>query len=277
MLFMPALRPDMIAKIPRIAPDLAVADLEDAVAANDKDEARALMVPAIAELPGTATTILVRVNPVGTPWFEADVAAAAASAAAGIVVPKLETLDQLRAIEDAWGSARPLVLVAGIESGLGVADARELLAGGVSAAYFGAEDFVADLGGRRTAAGDEVLYARSQVVLAARLAGVPAIDQAVVGIGDAEHFAADARAGGDLGYQGKICIHPSQVVLANAAYSPTPEQVEHARAVLAVGESGVGLLDGEMVDEVHLRMARAVLARAAAASGCAAEVGPVGS
>ncbi len=264
LLFMPALRADMIAKIPGLGADLAVADLEDAVAVGDKDEARGVAMPAIDALPETATTVLVRVNPVGTSWCEPDVAAVARSAAAGVVVPKLETLVELRTVEAAWraASARPPVLVAGIESALGVADARELLAAGVSAAYFGAEDYAADLGGRRTRAGLEVLYARSQVALAARLAGVPAIDQAVVTVGDPDHFTVDARAGADLGYQGKICIHPSQVGLAHAAFTPTPEQVEHARAVLAAGESGVGLLDGEMVDEVHLRMARAVLSRA---------------
>ena len=107
-----------------------------------------------------------------------------------------------------------------------------------------------------------MLYARSQVVLAAFLNGVPAIDQAVVAIGDDEAFRADARAGADLGYQGKICIHPSQVALAHDVHTPDAGQVAHAQAVLEAGATGVAVVDGQMVDDVHLRMARTTLARA---------------
>src|ERR1700688_3953186 len=89
LLFMPASRADMIAKIPRFAPDVAVADLEDAVAADGKEQARGTAVAAIDALGPGASTVLIRVNPVGTPWFAADVAAAAGCAATGIVVPKL--------------------------------------------------------------------------------------------------------------------------------------------------------------------------------------------
>jgi citrate lyase subunit beta / citryl-CoA lyase len=278
MLFMPATRADMIAKIPRIAPDVAVVDLEDAVAAGEKEDARRTASGAIDALdPAVAGTVLIRVNPVGTGWFAGDVAAAAACAAAGIVVPKLgtrlELLQVRRALaEHSWSDA---VLVAGIETALGVADARPLLTAGLGAdpgaaqgtvlsgAYFGAEDYIADIGGRRSPGGAEVLYARSQLCLAAFLAGLPAIDQAVVGLADDEHFLADARGGHNLGYQGKICIHPRQVELAHQVFTPTPDEVAHARAVLAVGAAGVGVVDGEMVDDVHVRLAQAVLARAA--------------
>jgi citrate lyase subunit beta / citryl-CoA lyase len=269
MLFMPASRADMIAKIPRIAPDVAVVDLEDAVAADAKDGARDIAAAAISALDPTArSTLLIRVNPVGTPWFAADVAMTADCAAAGLVVPKLETqhqLDQVRQVmaEHSWLDA---LLVAGLETALGVADARTLLARGVSGAYFGAEDFIADIGGRRTSGGEEVLYARSQVGLAAHLAGIPAIDQAVVNLADEAQFLADARAGRNLGYQGKICIHPRQVGLAHQVFTPTEAELAHAREVLAAGAAGVGVVDGQMIDDVHVRMARATLARAPADS-----------
>jgi citrate lyase subunit beta / citryl-CoA lyase len=269
LLFMPGTRADMIAKIPRIAPDVAAVDLEDAVAPADKRAARDTAVAAIDALdPGAlnqdgGTTVLVRVNPVGTPWFAADVAAAARCAAAGLVVPKLSTSQHLHELRQAlaennWTNA---LVVAGIETALGVADARPLLSGGLAGAYFGAEDFIADIGGLRSGEGTEVLYARSQVCLGAYLAGVPAIDQAVVGLGDDEHFLADAQAGRALGYQGKICIHPRQVELAHQVFTPTPEEVAHADAVLAAGEAGVGVVDGQMVDSVHVKMAQSVLAR----------------
>jgi len=276
LLFMPATRADMIAKIPSIAPDVAVADLEDAVAAGDKERARDIAAAAIDALypkdprsaknpedPATAR-VLIRVNAVGTPWFDGDVAAAAGCAAAGIVVPKLATPQELGHVrqalaEHSWSDA---VLIAGLETALGVADARALLSHGVSAVYFGAEDYIADIGGRRTRAGAEVLYARSRVALAAHLAGLPALDQVVTDLADDEHFLADAAGGRDLGYQGKMCIHPRQVALAHQVFTPTPAELEHAREVVAAGQAGVAVLDGQMVDEVHVRMARAVLARA---------------
>jgi citrate lyase subunit beta/citryl-CoA lyase len=276
LLFMPATRADMIAKIPSIAPDVAVADLEDAVAAGDKERARDIAAAAIDALypkdprsaknpedPATAR-VLIRVNAVGTPWFDGDVAAAAGCAAAGIVVPKLATPQELGHVrqalaEHSWSDA---VLIAGLETALGVADARALLSHGVSAVYFGAEDYIADIGGRRTRAGAEVLYARSRVALAAHLAGLPALDQVVTDLADDEHFLADAGGGRDLGYQGKMCIHPRQVALAHQVFTPTPAELTHAREVIAAGQAGVAVVDGQMVDEVHVRMARAVLARA---------------
>jgi citrate lyase subunit beta / citryl-CoA lyase len=264
LLFVPASRADMIAKIPRFAPDVAVADLEDAVPPGGKDQARQTATAAISEL-GRAgpSTILVRVNPVGSPWFDDDVAAAAGCRADGVVVPKLATLAELAHVHRALAAhGRPgALIIAGIETGLGVADARALLAGGLHGAYFGAEDYIADLGGRRSPGGQEVLYARSQVSLAAHLAGVPAVDQAVTGLSDEGHFLDDAHSGADLGYRGKICIHPRQVELAHQVFTPTPEEVAHARAVLAAGDAGVAVVGGHMIDDVHVRMARAVLSR----------------
>jgi citrate lyase subunit beta/citryl-CoA lyase len=264
LLFMPGTRADMIAKIARIVPDVAAVDLEDAVAPADKRSARDTAVAAIDALESDApTTVLVRVNPVGSPWFAADVAAAARCAAAGLVVPKLSRSQDLHELRQAlaennWTDA---LVVAGIETALGVADARPLLAGGLAGAYFGAEDYIADIGGQRTGEGKEVLYARSQVCLAAYLAGVPAIDEAVVGLGDDDFFLASAQAGRAIGYQGKICIHPRQVELAHQVFTPTPEEVAHAEAVLAAGDAGVGVVDGQMVDIVHVKMAQSVLAR----------------
>ena len=115
---------------------------------------------------------------------------------------------------------------------------------------------------RRTDTGEEVLYARSKVMLAARLAGVGAIDQAVVAIRDDTRFVADAEAGKSIGYTGKICVHPRQVELAHQVFTPSPEEIEHARRVLEMAAEGAGTVGGEMVDEVHVRMARRILARA---------------
>lgn len=260
VLFVPGGRADMIAKSPRSLPDIIVVDLEDAVAQADKDGARRTATEAVDELDAGDAVVLVRVNPPASPWFDADLAAVSGSRAAGVVLPKLERAEDLAAVRAALPPGA--VVCAGLETARGVADCRSLLSGGVDAVYFGAEDYIADLGGRRSTAGTEVLYARSRVVLAARLAAVPAVDQAVVAVHDHDRYRTDAEQGRDLGYQGKICLHPAQVEIARKVFSASPAEVEHARAVLAAGASGVGMVDGQMVDDVHLRMATALLARA---------------
>lgn len=260
LLFVPATRPDMLEKVGRVRPDAVVVDLEDAVAPGEKDAARAVAAEAVSAARPDAGTVLLRVNAVGSPWHADDVRTAAGPGFDGVVLPKYEHAEQLADLRAALGPGARVVV--GLESVRGVADARPLLAAGPDAAYFGAEDFVADIGGRRTPGSTEVLYARSAVVLAAALAGVAPLDQAVVAVRDDEAFRADAEQGRDLGYQGKICIHPNQVRLAHEVFTPTPEEVEHARAVLAAAEQGVGVVDGAMVDAVHLKMAQAVLARA---------------
>jgi citrate lyase subunit beta/citryl-CoA lyase len=269
LLFVPGGRADMIAKVGRAGADGVVLDLEDAVAADAKDAARATVVGSLDGLEVRAgSLVLVRVNAPGSPWFGADVAAVAGPRADGIVLPKLERTAQLSELRTLLAShGKPDgVVVGGLETALGVADSREILTAGATmglvGAYFGAEDFVADMGGRRTAEGVEVLYARSRVALAARLAGVPALDQVVVAVHDDAAFRADAEQARALGYPGKLCIHPRQVGLAHEVFTPSEAEVAHARAVIEASAAGVGVVDGEMVDDVHVRMARATLARA---------------
>lgn len=262
LLFLPGTQPDLLAKVPRWTPDVVVVDLEDAVPPAMKSEARGRAVEAIrSTAPLGPTTVLLRVNPPGTPWHQEDLAAALAAGASGIVLPKYDLTEhytRARAFLDDAG-AGSLTITVGIETALGVADARELLATGVTAAYFGAEDYTVDLGGERGPDSLEVLYARSQVALAGRLAGVPMIDQAVVSVRDHELYEREALAARRLGYSGKICIHPDQVRLAHHAFTPSTEQVVHARAVLKAAAEGVSVLDGQMIDEVHRRMADRIL------------------
>jgi citrate lyase subunit beta / citryl-CoA lyase len=262
LLFVPGSRPDMIAKLFRWTADAAVIDLEDAVPVAGKEAARQAGVAAAADLDLPGTAVLVRVNPAGSPWFRDDLRAVAAAASggavAGVVLPKCVSSAEL---VEARAEIPGALIVAGLETAAGVAGCRGLLARDVDAAYFGAEDYIADLGGRRTAAGLEVLHARSEVMLACRLAGIGAIDQAVVAIGDDEQYLADAEAGRAIGYTGKICVHPRQVELAHRVFTPSAVEVAHAREVLAVAEAGVGTVDGQMVDDVHIRLAQHVLHR----------------
>ena len=270
LLIAPASRPDMCAKLPRSGPDGVVLDLEDAVAPAAKAEARTQARVAAAELrslyPDLA--VFVRVNSPGTEWFADDVAEGLDEGLTGVVVPKLESGAQVDQVLDALNQAdrSHLRIMAGIETAAGAAQAADVLEHPqVSAAYFGAEDFITDMGGVRTDEGLEVLYARSQVALAARLAGVPVLDQVVTAFGDDERFLADAAVGRSIGYSGKICIHPAQVPLANQCFSPSPTERDRARALLAVwdealarGQASVAF-EGQMVDEPLARRARALL------------------
>jgi citrate lyase subunit beta/citryl-CoA lyase len=153
------------------------------------------------------------------------------------------------------------MIIAGVESVRGVKAAAEIFSAGVHAAYFGSEDLIADLGGRRRADSLEVLFARSQVRLDAHLYDVPLLDQAFLAVHDDEGFRVDAEIAVDLGFSGKICLHPDQVRLANELFSPSAAEIDHARQVLRASANGVGLLNGQMVDAVHRKMALQILRR----------------
>lgn len=266
MLIAPAARPDFLAKLPQRGADIVFIDCEDAVPANAKAEARATARAVTPELVAAGCPVLVRVNAIASAWFDDDIVAVHPAATA-VVVPKIETTGDLdraaRALDDA---GLDLGVVVGIETALGVADARPLLAHPrVVGAYFGAEDFIADMGGVRTTSNAEVHYARSAVALAGRLGGVPVVDQVVTDFRNDEVFATEAAEARNLGYAGKLCIHPGQVALANAAFRPTVAEIDRAERLLAAYQQasadGLAAIDfeGQMVDEPLAAQARRVL------------------
>ncbi|MDA3028333.1 MAG: CoA ester lyase [Actinomycetota bacterium] len=266
LLFAPAVRPDFIAKLPERGADAVVVDCEDATPPGAKQEARDNVRALVPEL-STRCTVTVRVNAVASEWFADDIAALVPEAAA-VVLPKIDSVDAMDTVARALDAAglSSVGVIAGIETALGVADARAVLGHPrIVAAYFGAEDFIADMGGVRTASNDEVLFARSAVALAGRLAGVPVLDQVVTDFRDDDRFnreCAEARA---LGYSGKLCIHPGQVTIANTAFVPSAEEVDRARRMLdayaTASAAGVSAIDfeGQMVDEPLAAQARRVL------------------
>ncbi len=266
LLTVPATRPDLVAKAPRAKPDAVFLDLEDGVPPGAKEAAREQAAAGARELldaePGLA--VFVRVNAPSTPWFAADLDALVPELS-GVVVPKLESRGDVEAVAAALERVGSLPILAGIESARGVAACEAILRDPVRWCYFGAEDFVADMGGVRTAGNVEVAYARARVALAARLGEVHAIDQIVADFRDDTRFLTEAREARALGYRGKLCIHPAQVALAHEAFTPSAEEVDRAARLLAAYEAaaarGEATLDfeGEMVDEPMARRARAVL------------------
>jgi citrate lyase subunit beta/citryl-CoA lyase len=255
-LFVPADRPELAAKAAAAQPDLVILDLEDAIPLAGKAAARASLAAAVAGV-GGSVPVFVRVNPVSSGLFADDLAAVPGDAA-GLVVPKFDATSQLESL----ARATSLPVIAGIETVQGVVDARDLLTSPVVGCYFGAEDYVADLGGVRTDANGEVAVARALVAMAARLAGIPALDMVTIDFRDEHRFSTEAREARALGYVGKLCIHPGQVSLANTAFLPSEAEVAHATRLLAAFDEARGAtiaFEGQMVDEVVAARARAIL------------------
>jgi len=260
-----------MARLPDRGADAVVVDLEDATPPSAKEEARTNVRSILPSIIGGAPQVFIRVNAVDSPWFVADIAEGLVDGLSGIVVPKIETTFQLDQVQDELQKSEhpDLRVLSGIETALGVADARVLLAHPiVMAAYFGAEDFIEDMGGVRTRGGEEVAYARSQVALAARLAGVASMDQVVTDFSDDVRFREESIVARAMGYDGKLCIHPCQVAIANGAFMPSAEEIAYAQRLLAAFDqasaSGVAAIDfeGQMVDEPLAARARRTLARA---------------
>lgn len=263
-LFVPALRaPEWIPKAIATGADAIIVDLEDATAPDEKDRAREV-VRGLA-LGGDAPWRVVRVNPGPDERFAADVAAAVAAGASGIVLPKGSRPEDVQRVP----AAIPAILVQ-IETARGVLRALELAEADprVVGLGFGGEDLSADLGVARTRELGEFPTARSLVGLAAAAAGVSAVDTPWFDLGDAAGAGREARAARQLGFSGKFVIHPSHVAAVNEAFTPTDDETRSARriieafdAAVAAG-SGVAKLDGRMIDMPVVVSARRVLARA---------------
>jgi len=276
LLFAPANRPDLLAKFPRSAADCYAIDLEDGTPPAEKAQARSALAAAVAGLRGAnlAGLLTVRVNEPASEHYLADLEAAFATDVDGVVIPKLEDAAQLfpvthliRARERTAPRKQPRCIIGGIESIRGVIEAATVCRAdpSLTAVYFGAEDFAAEMGARRTAIGMEVFHARSQVVMAAKAARIAAIDQAVTDIRDDALFREDSARGRDMGYDGKICVLPRQVAMANEAFAPTATEIEYARRLIAAFRSAEALgkgtidFDGKMIDGPILKRAEQIV------------------
>ena len=269
-LFVPGIRPERFNKALASGADAVILDLEDAVAEPDKAQARQHVADAADTLVASTARVLLRVNGVGTPWFDDDLALLALDGIDGVVLPKAESAAALEAV--ARVTSKPIFPL--IESALGVWQVLEVArAPGVERLVFGSVDFELDL----DCAGSwqALLYARSQIVLASRVAGLlPPVDGVTVALDDAGQLAIDAVNARELGFGGKLCIHPKQIDQVNAAFSPSEEQLAKARVVVeAFARAGGGAVsvDGRMVDLPILLKAKRLLAMIEASSTHASE------
>jgi citrate lyase subunit beta/citryl-CoA lyase len=240
-----------LAKAAGFDADEVILDLEDAVAPERKDAARASVERVLRDLDWRAPTVAVRVNRGSAD----DVELVRAARPDVVVLPKVESPDELAGL--------PVPAEAQIETARGLAFCEQIAAAtGLEALVLGPGDLAASLGVPELTigAGAHVDYALARVAVAARAFGLQAVDGPFVALGDEAGLRASARRSRALGYDGKWCIHPAQVPVCNEVYAPTAEEIARARRIL--DSAGVARLDGEMVDEATRRMAEAILARA---------------
>jgi citrate lyase subunit beta/citryl-CoA lyase len=280
LLFVPGAEPRKLDKARGAGADTVLLDLEDSVAPQQKAEARAIVAAALRDGGFGDTELGVRVNPPGTPYFEADLEAVIGAGARTIMLPKSESIEQIAAVADTIttlergfretpGAAARLLLL--IESPEGVANATAIghATPRVEALCFGHADFALSMGLTEADASHGIIYhARCTVAIAAKACGVAPIDCIHLAVKDEEAFRRDTELGLHLGFEGKLCIHPRQVEIANQIYTPGKEQIEHAMRVVEAWERveregrGVFTLDGKMIDSPLVAVQRRVLERA---------------
>lgn len=276
MLFMPGNNPGNIINADVFGADSIIIDLEDAVAYAEKDSARILTRNALAEMDFGDTEVIIRINGLDTPFWQDDLRAVVPLRPDVVMPPKVHGAEDVRTIsafihdlerenglED--GKIRLIPL---IESARGVEAAGEIARADsrVDALYLGAEDLAYSLKAKRTQGGQEILYSRSRIVVAARAAGVGALDTPFLNTRDNTLLLEDARAARSLGFSGKAAIYPLQVETINDVFSPSEDEYRNAVDVLRVVDEaeaqgkGVATLNGKLLDGPLVTMARDIVA-----------------
>ncbi len=255
-LFVPGNRPQLFGKAGAAGTDSIILDLEDAVAPHDKENARAN----VANHGFKDIYVCTRINAVDTCWFEDDLRMVADGRFQSVMLPKCESADEAAHIRDRVGSG--VVIIALIESARGVAKLDSILRedSPVDQLAFGSIDYALDLG--RNHEWEALLFARSQIVLLSRAAGITAaLDGVTQSISDSKIVSADARRARDLGFAGKLLIHPAQIAPARSGFAPDENMVSWARSIVAACVDDSALqVDGVMIDRPVLLRAQQILA-----------------
>jgi citrate lyase beta subunit len=281
LLYMPGDDRRKIQKSATLGVDCICMDMEDGVAASRKTEARAIIAQAMKELDFGMSERCIRINSVGSGLESYDLVAALAANPDSIVVPKIESAAQVRWVSDhiesyELSSGREpgnVRLLVGVETAKGIINLRKIAEADrrLEAIIFGAEDYAASIGARRTKEATEVLYARQAVVTACVANDLQAIDMVYIDFHDLEGLRQEAAQGAGWGFSGKQVIHPNQVPVVQEAFTPSDEQIDYAKRVMETFEvsqregRGAYALDGKMIDMPLLKNARKVLDRARAA------------
>jgi citrate lyase subunit beta/citryl-CoA lyase len=259
VLYMPGANPRALEKARALPADGLIIDLEDAVAAEAKEGARAIVTGALSAGGYGSRELVLRVNPLDTPWGHADLATAATMPIDAVLLPKVESADRVRltvSLLDALGAPERLAVWCMIETPLGVLAAREVAAASPRLAAFvlGTSDLTKELHALTTRDRLPLITSLGLVMLAARAFGLAILDGVHLDLSDEEGFALSCRQGRELGFDGKTLIHPKQIAAANLAYTPSPEEIEWSRRVVAAhaeasaAGKGVVLVDGKLTE-----------------------------
>ena len=271
VLYLPASNERALEKAKTLPVDALILDLEDAVAPDAKVSARELACAAAISGAYGMRELTIRVNGLGSPWHDDDLAAVCAAGPDGIVVPKVSTADEVRSLVhtmEAAGAPEGTALWAMVETPQAVLDCAAIgsASSRLTVLVLGTNDLLKELAARAVPGRGPLLTALSLAVLGARAAGVAVLDGVYNDVRDAEGFAAECAQGRDLGFDGKTLIHPGQVDAANRTFAPTDDEVDTARRTIEAFEvaraegRGVATLDGRLVESLHVDTAHRVLA-----------------
>ena len=274
MMFVPGNNPAMMQDAFIYGPDSIMLDLEDSVTMTEKDAARLLVHNALKTIDYGDTEMVVRVNPLNTPYGKKDVEAVVKAGVHVIRMPKTETADEIREleaeiekVETELGCVGRTQIMAAIESTLGVINAYQIATASkrMMGIALGAEDYCANLKAQRTPEGMELLQARQTIVVAARAAGIDALDTVYSHLNDMETFRKEVELIKTLGFDGKSIINPRQIEIVNEVFAPTEKAIEKAKTIIAAIKeaekrgSGVIAVNGKMVDRpVVIRAQRTI-------------------
>jgi citrate lyase subunit beta/citryl-CoA lyase len=273
VLFMPGSNPRALEKARTLPADGLIFDLEDAVAPEAKESARTIVGAALAGGGYGDRELVIRVNAIDTPWGHADLATAAPMPIEAVLLPKVENPDRVAltvSLLDAFGAPERLAVWCMLETPRGILYAREIAAASprLAALVLGTSDLTADLHAVSGRDRMPLLTSLSLAILAARAHGLAVLDGVHLDLADDEGFVVSCRQGRELGFDGKTLIHPKQIAAANAAFAPTPEEVESSRRIIAAhaeataAGKAVVVVDGRLIENLHVENARRLLASA---------------
>ena len=273
-MFVPGNNPGMMQDAFIYGPDSTMLDLEDSVTMAEKDAARLLVHNALKTIDYGNTEMVVRINPLNTAYGKKDVEAVVKAGVHVIRMPKTETAEEVREVEreierveKEIGCLGRTKIMAAIESTLGIVNAYEIAVASerMMGIALGAEDYCANLKTQRSPEGTELLFARQQIVVAARAAGIDALDTVYSNLNDMETFRKEVELIKQLGFDGKSIINPRQIEIVNEVFAPTEKAIEKAKTIIAAIKeaekrgSGVIAVNGKMVDRpVVIRAQRTI-------------------
>jgi len=268
-IYLPGNRPRMIQKGPGLGADAVILDLEDSVSPEQKDAARFLVTRAIETVNFGQSEVMVRINPISNGGL-VDLSVVLEAGPDSVVVPKCESKEDVLVVEDAINKVnpkKPVAILPMIETARGILSAFEIASASsmIDAITFGGEDFTQDIGATRTKAGKEIFWGRSLVVIAAKAAGVQALDTVFSDTKDEEGLRRDTIEIKEMGFDGRAAIHPAQIEVIHECFTPTEQEMQHAANVLFAAElarhegSGVAVVRGKMVDKPIIERAEKMI------------------